>query len=175
MDTASDYRSRLSLFADALRRLRGHLESTERADAKLLEALSELYLEGQRLLELEGHFDRELDLDEFELEGERARLRPLVEAVAGPVKYYSGFFSPVADLAEDNGPVVGDLHDDLLDLCGDLLPGLRAFDSGRDELLGACHFAWRPEVGFWHWGQHAIGAMTALHGQLHVSTPSPQE
>ena len=175
MNPAHGYRQRLTPFADALRRLHDLLLRGERADADLLEALTALYLEGQRLNGMAGDFRGELDIADYKVPDGRGHLRPKVISVTGPLQYYACFFAPVADLFNAKDPVVGDLLDDLLDICGDLLPGLRAFDSGRDELLGGCHFAWSSLPGFWHWGQHALGAMTALHGQLHVSTPEPIE
>jgi len=65
-------------------------------------------------------------------------------------------FSP-CDLDEEQ-PVIGDVHDDLADIYGELWHGLQALDRG-DEIYAVRH--WR-ESYFVHWGHHASAAIYAI-------------
>ena len=58
-----------------------------------------------------------------------------------------------------DGPVCGDLSDDLSDIAADLMLGIMEYDAGR---IGNAVFAW--SFGFDdHWGSHAADALRALH------------
>jgi len=68
---------------------------------------------------------------------------------------YWEVFDPYVDAER----VAGSLTDDVLDIYLDLSRGLRAFDAGNE--LGA---AWDWRFHFdWHWGNHAVDALRALH------------
>jgi Domain of unknown function (DUF5063) len=71
--------------------------------------------------------------------------------------YYREFFDPDSYL--DDGPVMGDVGDDLLDIYLDVRRGLLLFDGGdvQDAL-----WYWRA-FHVIHWGRHAVGAIFALH------------
>lgn len=72
-----------------------------------------------------------------------------------PVQYYWE-----AEL-EINGPqqlMVGDLHDDLADIWGDVKPGLELHRAGHTA--DAC-FQWKLMFGA-HWGEHAADAVRVM-------------
>ena len=73
-----------------------------------------------------------------------------------PFQYYREVFSP-CDLDEEP-PVMGDVHDDLADIYGDLWHGLQALDRG--DGVYAVNY-WR-ESYFQHWGHHASSAIYAI-------------
>ena len=73
-----------------------------------------------------------------------------------PFQYYREVFSP-CDL-DNEAPVVGDIHDDLADIYGDLWHGLQAFDGGN----GIYAVSYWREPYFQHWGHHASSAIYAI-------------
>ena len=74
-----------------------------------------------------------------------------------PFNYYSQCSDPHEVLGEC---ATADLADDLADIWRDLKRGLLVFQAGNIE--AAC---WQWRHSFWsHWGQHATGALYALHG-----------
>ncbi len=74
--------------------------------------------------------------------------------------YYRLVFNP--DPTGIDEPVVGDVGDDLLDTYKDVKAGCMLFDLGRNQ----------DALWFWsymhrlHWGQHVVGALTALYWHL---------
>jgi len=70
-----------------------------------------------------------------------------------PIQYYRQVFAP-CDL-NDAPPVIGDAHDDLADIYGDLWHGLQALDCGDGKY--AVNY-WR-ESYFQHWGHYASAAI----------------
>ena len=78
---------------------------------------------------------------------------------------YSEIFNPLQVPPEE--PVVGHLGDDLGDIYGDVLEGLRLFQSGKRE-----EAIWEWGFGFQHhWGEHATCAIRALHAYLMENCP----
>lgn len=73
-----------------------------------------------------------------------------------PFQYYREIFSP-CDL-DNESPVIGDVHDALADIYGDLWHGLQGLDRG--DGVYAVNY-WR-ESYFQHWGHHAAGAIYAI-------------
>jgi len=73
-----------------------------------------------------------------------------------PFQYYREIFSP-GDLDEEP-PVVGDVHDDLADIYGNLWHGLQALDRG-DGIYAVSY--WHGSY-FQHWGHHASSAIYAI-------------
>ncbi len=72
-------------------------------------------------------------------------------------RYYREIFDPDPSLTD--GPVMGDVGDDLLDTYKDVRAGLVLFDRGEtSEALW--HWSFLHRI---HWGRHAVGAMYALH------------
>jgi hypothetical protein len=53
--------------------------------------------------------------------------------------------------------------DDLADVYRDVVPGLRAWDSGDDSLLDEIVFQWVKGGFEVHWGAHAVDALGILH------------
>ncbi len=65
----------------------------------------------------------------------------------------------VFDPFEKEPPIIGDLKDDLADIVIDLQDGIEAYESG---LVGKAAFIWRFSSEF-HWENHAVDAIRALH------------
>ena len=68
-------------------------------------------------------------------------------------------YREVFDPFEEEPPVFCDLKDDLADISCDLQDGIAAYESG---LVGRAAFTWRDGSEF-HWGNHAVDAIRALH------------
>ena len=88
----------------------------------------------------------------------RALCRGLGERIAAEANFYGEVFDPYSETRE---PVIGSLADDMADIYGELMDGLRAWRNGdRAEA------AWRWRFGFQvHWGEHATSALRALHAR----------
>jgi hypothetical protein len=80
------------------------------------------------------------------------------------VGYYHDVLNPL-DVKANPEAAIGDTIDDLVDIYRELLCGLALVREGRP----------REAVGHWlngfysHWGDHAIGALRAIHAHLQVS------
>jgi hypothetical protein len=82
-----------------------------------------------------------------------------------PLQVYWEIFNPITDSPEE--PVAGSLVDDLSDIYRDVARGLVLFESGeRAEALWQWGFNFRT-----HWGEHATGALRALHAYLAQEDP----
>jgi Domain of unknown function (DUF5063) len=74
-----------------------------------------------------------------------------------PLSYYGEVFDPLPFPSEE--PVIGDLADDIADIYRDVVSGLREYQAGR-----RAQAVWEWGFGFrHHWGEHATGAIRALH------------
>jgi hypothetical protein len=83
-----------------------------------------------------------------------------------PLDMYGEVFDPLPVPAEE--PVVGSLVDDLSDIYRDVATGLWLYNGGhREEALWQWAFTFRI-----HWGEHATGAIRALHCWLVAHAPS---
>ena len=71
--------------------------------------------------------------------------------------YYREFFDPDPTLCD--GPVMGDVGDDLLDIYKDVCGGLILFERG-ETTEALWHWSFLHSI---HWGRHAVGAIFALH------------
>ena len=59
-------------------------------------------------------------------------------------------------------PAIGSLADDIIDIYRDVVTGLRAYQNGDEP-----NAIWEWGFGFrHHWGEHATGAIRALHAWL---------
>ncbi len=119
--------------------------------------LAVLYAAGTALLVAED--------EESELAGSVTVPAELVERVAVraatlPVDAYWEVFDPLANPPEQ--PVVGSLVDDLCDIFHDVMRGVQLFDAGRPA---EAHALWAFFFTI-HWGEHAAGALRALHAHL---------
>lgn len=74
-----------------------------------------------------------------------------------PFQYYKKFFYPLNIETEE--PIMGDLYDDLADIYKDLKDGLWYIERGSEA---DAVFHWKNTFGF-HWGQHLVDALKALH------------
>jgi hypothetical protein len=86
-----------------------------------------------------------------------SELRATLQGAFGSREYYSEIFAPYELQGQE--PIVGSLSDDLADIFADVSRGLAAWDA--KDYHGA---VW--EWGFHfdhHWGEHATGALRALH------------
>jgi hypothetical protein len=82
-----------------------------------------------------------------------------VFAAAGrlPLDFYGEVFDPLAVPPEQ--PVLGSIADDIADIYRDVVGGLRELQAGR-----RAQASWEWGFGFQHhWGEHATGAIRALH------------
>lgn len=92
-----------------------------------------------------------------------ARVRSRASAI--PLQHYSEIFSPLVVADE---PVVGDLADDLVEICRDVARGLALYDAQRvDDAIWEWAFNFQV-----HWGEHASSAIRALHCYLSQEDPS---
>jgi Domain of unknown function (DUF5063) len=78
-------------------------------------------------------------------------------ASALPVSIYWKIFDPFTTPVEE--PVCGAISDDLADIFLDISRGLAYFDSRR-KADARYQWAWHFQ---YHWGEHVVGAMRALH------------
>lgn len=89
-----------------------------------------------------------------------AEIARIVAYKSIPLKMYGEVFNPLAIPPEE--PVIGSLIDDIVDIYRDVVTGLRAYQRGDYSIA-------RWEWGFnfaHHWGEHATGAIRALHAWL---------
>jgi hypothetical protein len=74
-----------------------------------------------------------------------------------PFQYYQEVFDPFAEPSE--APVAGCIWDDITDIYRDVVTGLREYQAGR-----RAQAVWEWGFGLQHhWGEHATGAIRALH------------
>jgi hypothetical protein len=87
------------------------------------------------------------------------RARVAKRACELPCQLYAEIFDPYEQPAR---PVTGHLADDIGDIYSDVARGLMLCDRGQsDEALWEWGFNFRI-----HWGEHATGAIRALHAHL---------
>lgn len=80
-----------------------------------------------------------------------------LQGVLGAREYYAEMFAPYELHGQE--PVIGSLADDLADIYADLSRGLAAWDAGK---VHSAVWEWRFHFEH-HWGEHATGALRALH------------
>lgn len=104
--------------------------------------------------------------DELELDLDIERVEPPPAELDGglfsrlPIDLYGEVFNPLVVPPEE--PVLGSLIDAIRDIYGDVVTGLHAYESGRRDAA-----IWEWSFGFSnHWGDHATGAIRALHAYL---------
>lgn len=83
-----------------------------------------------------------------------------------PFEHYGVVFDPMVVPPEE--PVVGDIADDIADIYRDVIGGLRAYRAGKK---GVARWEWGYTLAN-HWGEHATGAIRALHCWLTKNSPS---
>jgi hypothetical protein len=82
-----------------------------------------------------------------------------------PLDNYGEVFDPLGVPVEE--PVIGSLVDDCCDIYRDVVTGLRLYTAGRHE-----EAVWQWAFNFRsHWGEHATGAIRALHAWLAADGP----
>jgi hypothetical protein len=126
-----------------------------------LKHVTRLYLSA---LSLPSPYSSETDRD-AERVG-RTELQRVYQAMSClPLHYYSKVFDPLPVSAQS--PVVGDLADDLADIYGEVMAGLRAYEAGD-----RANAIWEWGFGFiHHGGEHATSAIRALHCWLATNEP----
>jgi hypothetical protein len=99
-------------------------------------------------------------------DGCRARVdddewKAIVAAAARlPLDYYGEVYNPLTVPPDE--AAVGSLADDIADIYRDVVTGLREYEAGRPvEALWQWGFLFGA-----HWGEHATGAIRALHAWL---------
>jgi hypothetical protein len=129
---------------------------------EVLMALSDLYMEANRLLMLEPvEFLEDLP-EQFSVHHDQWKAIYDRVSRALPQTWYLTYFDLTEALNPDQVPVIGDLADDLADIYRDLKPGLRATESQDDAVMGTALFQWQFSFQR-HWGDHAVNAMKLLH------------
>lgn len=159
-DAAAFYRAA----RDYCHLLEGGLMNDDAWGQSVLASLARLYACGHALTEV-GLPDDAPDLpDEFDVTKDQYRevfnrLSDLFGSHAG----YWCYFDPTEPPDAKEEPVFGLLTDDLADIYRDVVPGVRGWESQRDELLPTILFDWKIPLFHSHWGCHAVSAMRALH------------
>lgn len=74
-----------------------------------------------------------------------------------PIDMYGEVFNPLIVPPEE--PVIGSIADDIISIYRDVVTGLRAYQRGD---LSAARWEWGFHFAH-HWGEHATGAIRALH------------
>jgi hypothetical protein len=88
-------------------------------------------------------------------DGERLSVCAAVRRL--PLDCYAEVFDPLAEKPEE--PVTRSLADDIADIYRDVVTGLRDYEAGR-----RAQAVWEWGFGLrHHWGEHATGAIRALH------------
>jgi hypothetical protein len=83
-----------------------------------------------------------------------------------PLQFYAEVFDPLPIPAQE--PVLGHLADDIADIYGHVVEGLLAYRA--DDRARA---VWEWGFGLQHhWGEHATGAIRALHSWLAANAPN---
>lgn len=114
---------------------------------ELMRLLMKLYLAG-------------LDLPDCECDADDERCGDADATVSVRIdKAIPDCYWEVYDPRVEEKPVCGSLTDDLSDIARDLRRGMRAYDAGN---IGSAVFEWKLMLDC-HWGDHALGALRALH------------
>ncbi len=130
----------------------------------MLAATARLYASAQTLPKVSLDGEADVDPPGNVSHDEWRRVFEMVAAVLGGQRYYWAFFDPSEPRNSQKAEsVCGDLADDLADIYRDIKPGLREWETGRDECLQRAVFDWRVASFDDHWGIHAVSAMRALH------------
>ena len=95
---------------------------------------------------------------------ERRNLFKLLQEKLSGWDQYWVIFDPTNDL----DPVLGSIADDLVDIYFDLKEGLALHEAGQSE-PGQVIWEWRFSFDI-HWGEHALGALRAIHFRLQNNT-----
>ena len=123
----------------------------------MLSAVSELYAAGVALESVEVDFaEGELSKDNVN----RVEFWKELSRRFTPHSIYWMVFDPLDD--ENTEPVAGDLGDDMADIYFDIVPGLKGWQSGESSQRQRAVWSWQFSFRT-HWGNHALGALPALH------------
>lgn len=131
---------------------------------EILRSLSILYAAAIELPDC-GLSDDAIDVpDSFDIPHDAwSEMFGRVSGILGEREEYWAYFDPVCPENENEEPIFHSLADDLCDVYRDIEPGLRAWNSGKDEYLESIVFDWKVPLFGTHWGLHAVSAMRALH------------
>jgi hypothetical protein len=150
--------------ADAFREwaLRG-ADAGEQAARNALIRVSRLYLAG---LELPPERPGGATDDRIaERVGDDERQAVAIACRRLPLELYWEVFDPLSTPSE--APVCGSVTDDVADIYGEVVPGLREYEAGR---RAQAVWGWRFGLRH-HWGEHATSAIRALHCWLAANAP----
>jgi hypothetical protein len=133
-------------------------DSGAQAARQALIRITRLYLSA---LDLPPAWSEELaDQPDVERVGDEEWRIVFAAAARLPLSAYGEVFDPTVTPPEE--PVIGNLADDIADIYRDVVSGLRAYQAGR---RAAAVWEWGFGLRI-HWGEHATGAIRALHGWL---------
>lgn len=89
----------------------------------------------------------------------------IATSVRLPFDMYGEVFNPLTLPPEE--AVIGSLSDDIADIYRDVVTGLQEYEAGRHS---EARWQWEFSLRF-HWGEHATGAIRALHCWLASNAP----
>ena len=104
------------------------------------------------------------DMEDYEDEKSIKRKKKLNRSICfdSRYKYYYTVFFPYAGVRDRNDlsdePVMGNLEDDIYDICDDLQEGLNFYEN---RMIYRAVYVWRLHF-FSHWGEHASQALYAM-------------
>jgi hypothetical protein len=128
-----------------------------------LARISHIYVAG---LELPGPWTDGLSTEDAGAETPSGTIELVIKRASQlPFQFYWKIFEPLEDPPRE--PVGGHLTDDIGDIYQDISRGLVLYDANRkDEARWEWGFNFRN-----HWGEHATGAIRALHAYLSQEDP----
>jgi len=152
--------SELNAFADETRRFVDWVTGAGNEEMDVATALRRIVSLYSAALQLPSPFSASQESEDVERVSDTEWKSALERALKLPLRYYGEVFDPLPVPPEE--PVVGDVGDDIADIYRDVATGLRLFEAGDEgEALWEWGFSFRI-----HWGEHATGAIRALHGYL---------
>ena len=138
-------------------------DGSEMSAAKALREVSGLY---DAALCLPRPFTKAMGDDVAEVDVPPASLELVSRrAAALPLQIYWEIFDPIQQPPDE--PVAGSIADDLVDIYRDVACGLILYDAG-DHAVAIWGWGFNFRI---HWGEHATGAIRALHAYLARENP----
>jgi Domain of unknown function (DUF5063) len=124
-------------------------------------ALANLYAAAIKLPDVVDARYEDLPEDKTVLESRRKLVRERLDALL-PKPLYWLIYEPFREPPEE--AVCSSLANDLEEISDDLYPGLLLLDSQPEEWSADVYWDWKDS--HYHWGDHAIDALSAIHKLL---------
>lgn len=138
-------------------------------------ALAKVYAEAQPLSEF-PYMESEMEIPKsMHLSTEEwGALFQRLQDFFGDQGIYCAYFDPTESVETREPPNMFTVGADLAEIYQDLVPGLRAWDTGDDQYLKAIFWDWTWGMEN-HWGRHATDAMRALWVLVHQYGFDPEQ